>query len=384
MSHKYLTEAFQELEILNEETFNISDDGVAYANDFIEDDETTDMELVIDPLAETEEELQDSYVGKVILDCIICQSKIYKNPEEVTINEEESLSNIGEVCPYCQSSDGYKVIGQVAPYSENSEEDVEVATDDENAEVDVEELPVEETEEEKVEEACTTEECKEEAEEDLDEAIKTKKGVKKHVSMKEDLNNVQIETDTERITVTSEPKEEPADIISTEGEMIAPVEPDVEAQFNTEEPEVEEPAMEEPMFDAEPEYQDIEIDEFAEDEFDGLGENYLRRVYDNVKSYKTVGGSINGNTLKLEGLITFKSGKTAKTNFVFESKSVSKDGKVKFVGLNEQFAKGKKTYTLTGSITDKKFLAESLIYNYRGKDAKTGESKRLYGRIINK
>ena len=47
-------------------------------------------------------------------------------------------------------------------------------------------------------------------------------------------------------------------------------------------------------------------------------------------------------------------------------------------------AKGKKTYTLTGSITDKKFLAESLTYNYRGKDAKTGESKRLYGRIINK
>ena len=374
MAEKYLTEAFQELEILNEETFNISDDGVAYANDFIENDETTDMEIVIDPLAETEEELQDSYVGKVILDCTICQSKIYKNPEEVTINEEESLANIGEVCPYCQSSDGYKVIGQVAPYVEGGEEEVDVETDDENAEVDVEELPAEEAP------VVETEE-----EEDLDEAIKTKKGVKKHVSMKEDLNNVQIETDTERITVTSEPKEEPVDIISTEGEMIAPVEPDVEAQFNTEEPEtVEEPIADEPMFNEEPEYQDIDIDEFAEDEFDGLGENYLRRVYDNVKSYKTIGGSVNGNTLKLEGLITFKSGKTAKTNFVFESKSVNKNGKVKFVGLNEQFAKGKKTYTLTGSVTDKKFLAESLTYNYRGRDAKTGESKRLYGRIINK
>lgn len=377
MAEKYLTEAFQALDILNEETFNITDDGIESANNFVDDSTTDDMELVIDPLAETEEELQDSYVGKVILDCTICQSKIYKDPTEVTINEDDSLANVGEVCPYCQSSDGYKVIGQVAPYEEETE--TEVATDDENAEVDVEELPEEDKEEEKVEEACEGSDCEEKAEDedDLDEAITSKKGKARLASMKEDLNNVQIETDNERITVTSEPKEEAP--ITTGDEMITPVEPDVEAQFNSEEPE-EDTDM--PI--DEPDYQDIEIDEFAEDEFDGLGESYLRRVYDNVKSYKTTSGSIKGNQLKLEGMITFKSGKQAKTNFVFEAHKALKNGKVSFVGLNEQFAKGKKTYTLTGKVNEGKLIAESLTYNYRGKDAKTGESKRLYGRVINK
>ena len=260
------------------------------------------------------------------------------------MNEEETLVNVGEVCPYCQSSDGYKVIGQVAPFTKNQE--TEVTTDDENADVAVDEIPAEESEE------------------DLDEAITSKKGKKKLDAMKEDLNNVQIETDNERITVTSEPKEPEMG----EGEMIAPVEPEVEAEFGSEEP-------------AEDEFQDIEIDEFDEANFDELGESYLRKTYENVKSYKTTSGSIKGNTLKLEGVITFKSGKQAKTNFVFESASVSKKGLVKFTGLNEQFAKGRKTFTLTGKVDNKNLIAESLTYNYRSKDAE-GKSKRVYGRVV--
>lgn len=341
MTEKYLTEAFQELSILDEDVFDITDDGIAKAQEFVSSDNEMDFEEIIDPLAETEEDLQDSYIGKVILDCSICQSKIYKDAEEVTMNEEETLVNVGEVCPYCQSSDGYKVIGQVAPFAKA--EEPEVKTDDENAEVAVDEIDAEESEE------------------DLDEAIASKKGKKKLDAMKEDLNNVQIETDNERITVTSEPKE-PA---MGEGEMVAPIEPETEEQFGSEEDE----------------FQDIEIDEFDEANFDELGESYLRKIYENVKGYKTSKASTKGNTLKLEGVITFKSGKTAKTNFVFESSSVTKKGLVKFTGLNEQFAKGRKTFTLTGKVNEGKLIAESLTYNYRSKDAE-GKSKRIYGRVV--
>ena len=130
----------------------------------------------------------------------------------------------------------------------------------------------------------------------------------------------------------------------------------------------------------EPEYQDFEIDEFDETEFDGLGEGYLKRVYENVESYKTTKGSVKGNTLKLEGVIKFKSGKEAKTNFVFESKTITKSGKLKLIGENQQFAKGKKSFTLTGRADGKKLIAEGLTYNYRAKDA-DGKSKRLYGTI---
>lgn len=324
MAKRYLAEAFEALKELNEDTFNITSDGAEQVQSFLSSNETSDeLENIIDPLASSEEELQDSYIGKVILDCVICQSKIYKDPSEVTISEEGDLVNIGEECPYCQSSDGYKIIGEVAPYSE-TKVDVDVTTKDgdEVANIDL-----------------TTD--------------------KKEESLKEDLTGITIDTDTQTINVSATEKAQDGE------EMIAPVSSETQAQINTEEPE----------------YQDIDIDEFSEDDFDNLGENYLKRVYENVQSYKTISGRVKGNLIKLEGVITFKSGKKAKTNFVFEGKTVTKTGKLKFIGENKQFAKGKKAFTLTGKMNNNKLMVESLTYNYRAKDGKTGQSKRLYGRV---
>ena len=155
--------------------------------------------------------------------------------------------------------------------------------------------------------------------------------------------------------------------VESDDEMIAPLEPETEEEFKSE--------------NEEDEYSDVDIDEFEESDFDELGEKYLRRVYENVKSYKTTKGSTQGNTLKLEGVITFKSGKEAKTNFVFEAKSITKTGKLKFLGENKQFARGKQAFTLTGRADGKKLIAESLTYNYRAKNPETKESKRLYGTV---
>ena len=449
----YLNEAFTALNCLDEDVFEINSDGLVQAQDFVNDTEDTEeIETVIDPLAETEEDLQDSYIGDVILDCTICQSKIYKKPEEVIVDEEATLANVGEICPYCQSSDGFKVIGQVAEYCPDCE-------DEEKEESDIES---EEEKDDKIDESLkedmhgsfkwelkdadgnlidsesgfnSEDEAKENAikeidvfntslrrhpdwefnvintseqgtdnwtklqnflgenlekdeedyedeKDDMDEEITTKKGIKKQSSMKEDFNKVEIETDTQKMTVESdqsgkvEVKTEPkSDIKAIEGtgeEMIAPVEPDVEAKFETE-------GSEEEIMEPEKEYSDIDVDEFDENEFDELGERYLRKTYENVESYKTTKGSTNGNKLKLEGIITFKSGKKAKTNFIFEAKTVTKTGKVKFEGMNKQFARGK-AFTLTGRMDGNKLLSESLQYNYRCKDV-DGKSKRIYGRI---
>lgn len=325
----YLNEAFTALNCLDEDVFDIDTDGLVQAQDFVNNaEEIEDVETVIDPLAETEEDLQDSYIGNVILDCIICQSKIYKKPEEVIVDEEVALANVGEICPYCQSSDGFKVIGQVAEYCPDCE-------DEEKEESDIE------SEEEK---------------DDVDESIKTKKGVKKQTSMKEGLNKVEIETEDQKIEIEAEPKENNA--IESSDEMIAPIEPETEEKFK-----------------------DIDVNEFDENEFDELGERYLRKTYENVRSYKTTNGSTNGNKLKLEGIITFKSGKQAKTNFMFEAATITSKGKVKFLGENQQFAKGKKAFTLTGRVENGKLLSESLMYNYRSKNA-SGKSQRVYGRVV--
>ena len=418
---KYLTEAFQDLNILNEDTFDINADGLAELTSFYNDNDMTDLETVIDPVAQTEEELQDSYIGKAILDCVICQSKIYKDPEEVVISEDGSLANVGEICPYCQSSDGYKVIGQVAEYCPHcDDEDVKVETDEAEITVDVDKKDDEDLNESLNDVVTIAVSFANEP--DLKTTIETfnKKynltsnikdiqndinkmieftGKKANLAsvlrnefadivadasnytdedlvneflvektLKEDMQNISIETDKEKINISSEPKEEEKEVESDD-EMIAPLEPETEEEFKS---EVEE---------TEPEYSDVDIDEFEESDFDELGEKYLRRVYENVKSYKTTKGSTQGNMLKLEGLITFKSGKEAKTNFVFEAKSITKTGKLKFLGENKQFARGKQAFTLTGRADGKKLIAESLTYNYRAKNPETKESKRLYGTV---
>lgn len=429
---KYLTEAFQDLNILNEDTFDINADGLAELTSFYNDNDMADLETVIDPVAQTEEELQDSYIGKAILDCVICQSKIYKDPEEVVISEDGSLANVGEICPYCQSSDGYKVIGQVAEYCPHcDDEDVKVETDGTEITVDVDKKEDEELNENfkiidnltpglgkvhklrtqypdykfitlraeefdkdsliktfndknaivEIPESVNVDKIKSyltDYSRDHDIILLRSSGIDRvddtdiggslarEESLKEDMQNISIETDKEKINISSEPKEEE---VKSDDEMIAPLEPETEEEFKS---EVEE---------TEPEYSDVDIDEFEESDFDELGEKYLRRVYENVKSYKTTKGSTQGNMLKLEGVITFKSGKEAKTNFVFEAKSITKTGKLKFLGENKQFARGKQAFTLTGRADGKKLIAESLTYNYRAKNPETKESKRLYGTV---
>lgn len=560
----YLEEAFKALEDLSltEDVFELTTDGLEDADNFMNMD-FDEVEDIIDVDAKNEEELKDSYIGNVILDCNVCHSKLYKKPEEVIIDEETEVANIEEVCPYCQSNDGYLVIGQVAEYcdhcedeEEHKEEKVEDSDEIKVDETEEDKVEIEEKEDEKLEENLNeffepvdsfkeftfidktkqgfeikkvykdlrdnrmhiiayrpkmndfliglgyspedgtwnqgkydfksledaikslkadykveeyshkNESCspvkavkesttrdkidadadnkkelarkrfvkaKDDADSDRDYKLKkhdlkesdkpaavsiedaqkwvdydmkkygrisdrTNRLVKKagfqilkddhgdyevaagkFESCNEDFERVDIETDREKmsmtadedgkVTVTTEPKEEIKE--EEKEEVIEPVSDEVKAEFKTTEEE-----------NKEDEYADIDIDEFDEEEFDSLGEQYLKRVYENVKSFKTTKGSVNGNNLKLEGIITFKSGKEAKTNFVFESKTVTKTGKLKFIGENKQFAKGKKSFTLTGRMDGNKLVTESFTYNYKTKDPKSGEMKKLYGRVV--
>lgn len=504
MDKNYLAEAFKSFDLLDEEVFDISlGDGIEKAKEF-QEEPVEDTEVVVyDTLADSEEDLKDSYIGKVILKCEVCQSLLYKNPEEVIISEEEEVANKEEACPFCQSEDGFKVIGQVCEFgkcedeSEDQEDESEESAEKE-PEVEDEEAVVED--EEHLEESLSDnlviikefkdlrdkgrkhailhrlsddsyiialgfdgdrwaqgrydfgsvedaeeylranyevkeliEECSEELNDKLEEADKpaavsiedaqkwvdfdmkryhkiserTNKMIEKagfqiikddhgdyevtagkFEGLKEDFEKVEIETDKEKmsmtseengkVVVTTEPKEA-AEEVKEEPETIEPVQPEVEAEFKSEE-EVE-AEEEQENASKEDEYLDVDFDEFEENDFDELGEGYLKRVYENVKSFKTTSGSVDGNNLKLEGIITFKSGKQAKTNFIFEAYKATKSGKLKFIGENKQFAKGKKSFTLTGRADGKKLVCESLNYNYFAK-ASDGKSKRLYGTIV--
>ena len=181
-------------------------------------------------------------------------------------------------------------------------------------------------------------------------------------SVNESIQEIEIETDTDKIKIESEPKEESGET----GDILAPVSPETEQQIeNNSSDEI-----------------DVPIDEFDEETFDELGESFLKNTYENVKGYKTESiKEQDGNKLVIEGLITFNSGKVKKTSFIFESKDITKSGKVRFIGENCQLSRGKKSFTVAGKVQEGKFISESLNYNYRAKDAKSGKSTRMYGTV---
>lgn len=600
MENVYLQEAFKALDILNEEDFNLtSTDGFEDAKDFIDKDEKSDFIDVIDPEAETEEELKDSYVGDVILDCCVCHSKLYKHPEEVHLDEEEGLANMDEECPFCYSTDGYTIIGQVAPFEEEEKEEIddEVEIEDEvdddvnesfkrkrklkeakinmgvrkyyktvalakNWLIDKEGKTPQEASDiintssaEDLEKMASNYLNKDESfglrdlviVKSVDESLKSRKrklkedmGIESRIfwdiweaferiflnhpeyqevtnkqlrsitnevldeienkypdgeevdesltegilgtgigaaggaalggaalgplgalggaalgglagnaltnnnltedadiseyqkwvdfdmekygkisnltmrkikkagfsvvkdqygeyeviadrkdescekkPVREHFEKVEIETDKEKMEMTAE--ENGKVVVTTEPkndeEVIVPVSDDIQTEINDVK-EIEDEPIESGEFE-DGDYEDIDVDEFSEEEFDDLGESYLKKVYENVKSFKTSNVKTAGNKLFVEGIIGFASGKNKKTSFVFESKDVNKKGKVRFIGENLQLSRGKKAFTITGSINKGKFIAESLNYNYRAKDSE-GKSTRLYGTVRTK
>lgn len=327
----YLSEAFKKLDFLTEEDFSL------YNNDSIDNmgqllaDPGTPAQDVIDPEAETEDELQDTYIGKVILHCPVCNSMVYKKLEDIVKDDVEELVNVGEECPYCYTSEGFKVIGIVSPFKEGKDAE-------DNSET------TEETEVEK--------------------------------SVNEEFEKVEVATEDQKVTLDADDdgkltiEAEPVKDTEEEAEVLAPVPTEV---ADTIEETEESPWPEDEV--------DYDVEDFDSDSFDELGEAYLKAVYENVSSYKTTDVSSQGNTLVVEGLIKFNSGKMKPTKFVFEAKTATKNNKLRFIGENKNITRGRKAFTLTGTLNENKsFITERFNYNYMTKN-ESGKSTRIYGTL---
>ena len=209
------------------------------------------------------------------------------------------------------------------------------------------------------------------------------------VSLQEDIENLSLDTETTHMEMTSddsgkvvvvtEPREE--EVVEVEDEMIAPLTDEEQNEL-----------LGNSNVDLTDSGEDVvvdEFDEFDEESFDDLGESFLHRIYENVKSFKTSSVTKNDNgSLVVEGLINFKSGKSKKTSFVFENIKTTKRGKLLLTGLNETFSTSKKAFILKGKIDESnKLVSESLTYNYFVKtlnESGDNESIRIYGRAVNK
>lgn len=140
----YILEAFkqfdslmeeEELDVIEREEMPITGVDTEKMHDFLDtvgDDSDID---IIDLEAEAEDELKQSYIGSIILDCNVCHSNIFINKDEVSVSED-GVANLETECPYCMSNEGYTIIGEVQPYSEFEEEEVPEETDIESEPID--------------------------------------------------------------------------------------------------------------------------------------------------------------------------------------------------------------------------------------------------------
>ena len=176
--------------------------------------------------------------------------------------------------------------------------------------------------------------------------------IAKDEGLSESLEEVEVKTDTDKIKISSE-------TITKDDEMAIPVTDDTRDEI---------------IADGEKEDTVDDIEEFDEESFDELSESYLKKVYNNVDGYKTSNVSFNKSGLCVEGIISFKSGNKKNTQFIFESR----DNGERFVGENKQITRGKKAFTVKGSVKDGKFITESFNYRYSAVNPQTGKSENLY------
>lgn len=134
MSNTYIQEAFRQFyltEDAEEFSLNVSgpDDSASFLDiiNSAEDDET--ISDVYDLEAEAKEDLKQSYIGKVILDCNVCHSNVFFDKADVSEDESGLVCKDIE-CPYCMSNEGYTIIGEVKPFAEEGSEELEEPIED--------------------------------------------------------------------------------------------------------------------------------------------------------------------------------------------------------------------------------------------------------------
>lgn len=101
-------------------SFDLADsEDIDAAKAEIEKNDEERVEKIVDVSAEAVDDLKKSYIGSMILRCPTCHTMIYKDAEDLAVDDDastddEKIYNTSDECPHCGAKDGYELIGQVA------------------------------------------------------------------------------------------------------------------------------------------------------------------------------------------------------------------------------------------------------------------------------
>ncbi len=118
--------------------------------EIVEEESAEEVSEESDEEIEFAEEPVEPIARQLILECSKCGAIVIKDEADVAVDEESDLVNIEDECQYCEETEGYKIIGVVAPY--------EVSVEEEAAEIEEVEETDEVTETEEPAEEATVEE----------------------------------------------------------------------------------------------------------------------------------------------------------------------------------------------------------------------------------
>ena len=356
MDNNYILEAFASLDLLEADFELGSAAGKEDIEKFVKADEEAPFEeKVIDPEADTVDELKDHYVGKVICTCNACKQAIFVDPASLGDVEDKNAVLMDNTCLNCgKEGFGFTIEGKVEPFKEP--DTVEISVE-----------PKEEAKEEKS------------LEDEINEALLAMN----KESITEDFS-ADIDVDSASTIHVSAEAHEP----SKTDEMISPISDedlkdlaalDNEEEIKSEEPiseePIEEPIEEEPIeelpADEEPVVEEalagdyFEVDNLDEAAFDSLVTKFARRLYENVDHFATTSVNENDeNELIVEGTIKFNSGAERNTAFVLKQSGTKNDRYI-FEGLNKTFSNAKNAFKVTFACKNNSLVAESLKYSLR-------------------
>lgn len=329
----FLREAFRQLNTLNEEKFSLDDTSAEELLDI--NDNSDDVEEVVsiaDLDAETPEDIESKdYSGKIIVQCPVCLNDMYKDISELEAEENEDgvyETVEEEECPFCSTTGKLLVVAKTVPFEGDDEVEIKV-TPKEDADIEDSEEEKEEVIDESNKYCDDKEDCDEE-DDDSDD------------SLDEDLNNIELDTSSDHISISSTPKD------SEEGNMLGELSDEDFAQMAPEE-----------------EATDNEVEDFDEESFDSANESLLRREYSNVKSYKTSNVFELNNNLIVEGVVTFRNGNSYKTTYRFKPSSVTSRNSLKLIGENFELAPGKKAFRINAKLNKGVIVTESMNYLFK-------------------
>lgn len=283
-----------------------------------------DVVLVIDPdMEEVPEdtdaaiEAAEDLVGQHVCKCAICGAN-YVTDSEIT--EEVEIED--QECPVCGETGDQIVVGVITPTEELSDEDAE----------DIDDVEIEDEEEVDVDEDGEDVDFEEEEEEDFEEAVKRSR-----------MRTMKRRAESVRRTPSRRPSTQMRKPITKESK------------------------------DSEYAFDDVT--------FNRMLTRFAKENYSNVKSVRISKGSMRGNTLTLEGVVTTTKGSKRAIKFVAENFKPSARMSIKFreIGPFTESVKNREaTFVVECVCKDKKIIPAALKYSYKTKNAGVKESKNLY------